>query len=357
MAKKITVVGAGLAGLTAAINLARDGYEVTVLEKEKKTGGRPEFRPDGAGSPFDADAIESYTGIDITPAIQRIDRSKLIVYGKRYDRGIRPDTPAYMVERSARKTSIDTYLYDLAVESGVKVKFGEAIKTNKDISDLPPNTIIATGLDIDGFEAMNIPYVHLWGWFAKGKHDSKDVNVWIYMDDFSVDYAFASTINETKFALLFQRTKPLKTEGKKKFERMMAEDGLEFSKWQDLEGGCSPHYSIRNPLLFKGDKIVIGTLGGVMEPVLNFGMCGALISGKIGATAVEDKGRAYEDFRKLTKFFSKSLMLKRAIDRSPRSLHKVFMRAGAGFLEKYEDKLSLETINKGFGFVPGYGDF
>ncbi|MBK5092998.1 MAG: NAD(P)-binding protein [Actinobacteria bacterium] len=58
--KKIKIVGAGLAGLTAATNLARDGLDVVVLDKEKSHGGRPESRdsrrlgsltfPSGAGS-------------------------------------------------------------------------------------------------------------------------------------------------------------------------------------------------------------------------------------------------------------------------------------------------------------------
>ena len=34
--KKIDIYGAGLSGLTAAINLVKDGYNLTVYEKEKK---------------------------------------------------------------------------------------------------------------------------------------------------------------------------------------------------------------------------------------------------------------------------------------------------------------------------------
>ena len=34
--QKITIVGAGLSGMVSAINLAKKGYEVTVLEKEKE---------------------------------------------------------------------------------------------------------------------------------------------------------------------------------------------------------------------------------------------------------------------------------------------------------------------------------
>ncbi len=40
MPKKIIVVGAGFAGLTAAAHLAKKGYEVTVIEKNTQPGGR-----------------------------------------------------------------------------------------------------------------------------------------------------------------------------------------------------------------------------------------------------------------------------------------------------------------------------
>lgn len=40
MSKKVVVIGAGFAGLAAAANLAADGFEVTVLEKNDVPGGR-----------------------------------------------------------------------------------------------------------------------------------------------------------------------------------------------------------------------------------------------------------------------------------------------------------------------------
>lgn len=39
-ARSVIVVGAGVAGLTAAAHLARSGYRVTVLEKHAEPGGR-----------------------------------------------------------------------------------------------------------------------------------------------------------------------------------------------------------------------------------------------------------------------------------------------------------------------------
>ncbi|HNE30138.1 MAG TPA: phytoene desaturase family protein, partial [Saprospiraceae bacterium] len=40
MAKKVIVIGAGFSGLSAACNLAAEGFEVTILEKNEQTGGR-----------------------------------------------------------------------------------------------------------------------------------------------------------------------------------------------------------------------------------------------------------------------------------------------------------------------------
>ena len=48
MSKKIVVIGSGFAGLSAACNLAAEGFEVTVLEKNKVPGGRArQYEADG----------------------------------------------------------------------------------------------------------------------------------------------------------------------------------------------------------------------------------------------------------------------------------------------------------------------
>ncbi|MHA6482446.1 phytoene desaturase family protein [Paenibacillus sp. strain BS8-2] len=52
MRKKIVVVGGGLGGLSAAIRLAADGHQVTVLEKNERAGGKLNVRS-GAGYHFD----------------------------------------------------------------------------------------------------------------------------------------------------------------------------------------------------------------------------------------------------------------------------------------------------------------
>ncbi len=48
MRKKVVVIGSGFAGLSAACNLAADGYEVTILEKNPSLGGRArQFEAEG----------------------------------------------------------------------------------------------------------------------------------------------------------------------------------------------------------------------------------------------------------------------------------------------------------------------
>ena len=160
-------------------------------------------------------------------------------------------------------------------------------------------------------------------------------------------------INKAAFSLLFQREKPPTTRDREKFERMVAAEGVELKGWRELVGGASPHASNSSPVLFKNNMIVAGSLAGVMEPFMNFGMLGAMVSGKIAAIATKDKGKAYEEFKKLTSFFSRSLLVKRMLDRLPPAARKAMWLSVTGMAAR----VPPERQNSGLRFVPGYGGF
>jgi len=201
------------------------------------------------------------------------------------------------------------------------------------------------------YEAMGIPYVPFWGWFAKGIVDEPRTLSWAYVDDFTVDYAFTTLVNGAAFALLFQREKPPTRRDKEKYQRFVAADGLDLTGWRDLIGGAAPHRALSNPVLFKNNMIITGTLAGVMEPMLNFGMLGAMVSGRIAATAVTDMGAAYEEFKRLTSFFGPSLIVKRVADRLPLPARKLVW----GMAAKGMGGASPQSRNNAMRFVPGYG--
>lgn len=334
----VTIVGAGISGLVASINLARDGHKVHVLEREKRIGGMPEFRPDPAGSPFDLQAIKNFTGVDITPAVKLIDESYVYAWGKRFNMPMKSSTGMYMVERGSRSSSLDSMLLSEAQALGVEVEFEHKVLTQGDFARLPADTIIATGLLIEPYEALGIPYSPLNGFYAKGTVDHDRTTVSLWMDDFTKDYAFNCTINGVCFALLFQRDIPLSRAAKEKFVEMLAEnEGVQLTEWRDLLGGACPVGSVRNPRLFHGNKIIAGTLAGVIDPFLFFGMLGALVSGKIAAKAIDDKRAAYDDFRRAIITYYPNYLFKQAFNLVPDFIKKPLVWAGLSMVPKVED--------------------
>jgi flavin-dependent dehydrogenase len=317
----VYVVGAGLAGLTAAINLAREGREVVVLEKGKRVGGLAVYNPSPHGTPMDAEAMSRYIGIDLKPGMVPLKEGVISVWGKRYRLKFPSTAPAWMIERGPRKSSMDHYLYRLAREEGVRFEFDQPVKTDRQVNQLPPGSIFATGLHMDGFEAARVPYRTLYGYFAKCRVPWHDARVTVYFDDYTPDYAFTCSINGIGFALIFNRHRPVARWEMEKFaEQAVLEDGYPFKKFQVLEGGAAPVRRFSNPRLFQGDLVLAGTVAGMMDPILFFGMHGAFLSGKIAARALSDPAGAYDEFRRLNITFYPVLAAKRVADVVPRDL-------------------------------------
>lgn len=351
MMKEVTIVGAGISGLVAAINLARAGHQVNILEREDRIGGMPEFRPDPAGSPFDIEGIKRFTGIDIAPAAKPLDEASLIAWGRRYRMPLQGSIGMYMVERGSRSSSLDRLLLAEAEKLGVNVEFSHPVITQGDYARLPADTIISTGLKVEPYEALNIPYSPLYGFFARGTVDHDRTTVSLWMDTFTRDYAFYCVINGVSFALLFQRDVPLTREGKEKFVAMLAElEGAEYSKWNDLMGGACPVGSIRNPRLFHGNKILAGTFAGVIDPFLFFGMLGALVTGRVAARAIEDKAEAYIDFQRAVRTFYPTYLVKKVWDLLPDYIKRPLVRAGGNALPYIEDR----AVKRFADNVPGW---
>ncbi|MEA2053510.1 MAG: NAD(P)/FAD-dependent oxidoreductase [Candidatus Thermoplasmatota archaeon] len=133
---KIKILGAGPAGLTAAINLAKRGYNVKVFEKNEDCGMR--FRGDFQG-------LENWSSrSDILDDIKSMNISinfwhKPVFQCEFYDfklnkRIVRFKRPGlYLVKRGAVKGSLDLSLKEQAIRSGVEIIFKRKV-TEKEVN-------------------------------------------------------------------------------------------------------------------------------------------------------------------------------------------------------------------------------
>lgn len=350
------IVGAGLSGLVAAINLAREGYQVVVRERREFVGGPTDLEGlegsvinIGDGSPINLERLHAYTGIDISPAAVRLKEVMIHAYGRTFPHTFREDLPVYLVERGPRPTSLDVYLFKLAEAEGVRFQFDDIVE---DFDSLPPDTIICTGFFSEAFKALDVPHLPLYGYLTMTEIEDKSARVVIYFDEYTRDYAFYSQVNGASGAVLFSRGKPLDIAIKDRFERQLAEnEGIFFDEWSAVKIGALPVKEPSNPRLFAKNYILAGTISGTIDPLLLFGVHGALVSGKIAAIAVQDHQKGLEEFMRINKFYRQGFLISRAYRAAPLWFLKRFTWTGL----KLQALLSRFVRDRVFRLISGYG--
>lgn len=348
MGNEITVVGCGMSGLIAAIDLVRNGYEARVLERESGYGGASIYNPSVHATPLDVKATSDYIGIDLRSVFHPMRMNRQLIHETAISM---PTEGSYFVERGDRPSSLDTLLYETAVREGVRFEFGTNVSA-EDLKNLPDNTIIATGLYHHMYDALDIPYIKWEAYTSRGEIALRNY-AFIWMDECITEYGYFSSVNGIYFNLLFS-TRPVTKDCLKKYEDMMIRvEGIEHREWDHIKG-VVPIASPGNPRLRSGRFILSGTISGSMDPMLWFGISGALVSGKTAAMAVYDPQRAQNDFSRFNALFEKAYRNKTG--------YFYPMRKRVGVLEKLVQTIGPERVSKAIwnnshilkGAVPGF---
>jgi len=347
--KDIQIYGAGLSGLVAAINLARDGHNVIVHEKEKRIGGTSKCNPSVHMTPMHIEKMQRYIGIKIEPCFTKLDAFKGYIGPKKY---IFSTKNLYVVERGLRESSLDNFLHKIALESGVDFKFSHPL-THEKLRDIPNNSIIATAGYSQLVKDLRLPYLIFKQYDTHMKKDLGNIAV-AYFGKYTPDYGYISCKNGILSAQL-SGSPSLSQKNLEEFMYVVKEtEGIELDGWSSIVS----YFPKRARLFTKYSEktfVLAGDLAGFLDPFFGFGVNGALISGKIAAMSQISKQKALYEFKKFTSKINKNLLLhtiywhlpfkKLIISQMMKYLRDAYLIEGSipGFTD--EDWLKIVSIN------------
>jgi len=299
MTKRVEIYGAGISGLVAAIQLARQGFEVHLFDREERIGGNQIWHPSIQTTNLNLDKTSQYIEIELKNLFHPINNIIFYRYGRRSTFSL-PDM--YACERGPREKSLDFALGKLA--SDVGVIFHPGVEFSKRLSSHNASTIVATGLNIESYQELGIPYVLIKGYRALTKTNLNSI-LFTYMSKCTnYDFAYIAATNELLFCLLFSRGM-ISDRNLSQLKILLKDtEKIEFNNWEYSHGALP-----KEPHLFWGDWILTGTLSGMIDPYLLHGISGAMISGKIAALAVSDPSKAEVEFQ----WFSKNFLIKKCL--------------------------------------------
>ena len=283
--KTIRILGAGLSGLSAAINLAKAGYTVDVFEKRSDCGKR--FHGDLEGLEnwsTKQDVLQILQSMNINTNFKKYPfKTMHLTDGKEILHNTSKNPIFYILQRGADKNTLDQALKNQAIKSGVTIHFNS--KETKENMD-----IIATGSD----EKKRVGV-------AKGilfQTDSNDMAVALINKNVSNrGYAYlliAQGIGSMLSVNFLETDMNASVYFNKTYETFTDLFEIDIRNKKNLGGvGCF----LYKPRLNENKKLYIGEAAGLQDYLWGFGMRYAISSGFYAALSIIEQ----KNYKKLIK--------------------------------------------------------
>jgi flavin-dependent dehydrogenase len=275
--ERINILGAGISGLSAAINLAKKGYNVEIFEKRSDCGKR--FLGDLEGLENWSSKIDTIKEINLMNIKTNFDckpYNKLFVSEGKEVLEVNLKKPMfYLVKRGAIPNSIDQGLKNQALDQGVKIHFNKKIsKENMDI--------ISTGPAGQKYFAV-----------AKGirfESNSDDIAFLLLHNEASANGAYSYLLISDGHGCICSVNVYLKGSETKKYYNKTYElitnlVDIDIRNEKNVGGlGC---FQLSRKLVSNG-KIYTGEAAGLQDLLWGFGMRYALISGYFASKSISE---------------------------------------------------------------------
>lgn len=282
MAGEIKILGAGIAGLTASINLAKGGFGVTVFEKSSTVGSR--FHNDFQGLENWSDetnALEILKKLSLKTSFWNKGFEKVSIYTDLKKEFIAKDADRlfYLVRRGP-VDSLDESLKNQALDAGVKILFDS--KTDGKECD-----IIATG--VSGKKPVGV---------VKGivfDTDLEDSAILILNDKFAFKGYSYLLVADGKATLASVVIKDLSKANLCFKNAFQAFSELKKFSIEDKRSFAGYGTFAINEINKRDEKLFVGEAAGFQDLFLGFGMKYALLSGYAAARSIVEE----EDYDKI----------------------------------------------------------
>lgn len=269
----IQIVGAGPAGLAAAIAVARNGGDARVTERHRAVGTR--FHDDFQGLEnwsTESDVLDELRNMGIEPTFEHTPFYQCTFFDpKGREHRCRSERPLwYLVRRGPEAGSLDRSLEEQAIATGATIEYGETTK------HLPRGGIVAHGPR--RIDAIAVGYV-----FDTDRADGAFGAVSDRIAPGGYAYLLIREGRATLATCLFSDFHNESTYLQRTVALFQEKLGITLDNERRFGGFGNMSWV---PVLKRGARLLVGEAAGLQDALFGFGMRYAMVSGHLAGSAL-----------------------------------------------------------------------